>query len=88
MNLLFILLKIAAMIDAGIGEAQLNTVLSALNIPPLTATILKRYERIVGRVIETVAKNSCHESIKLEKAMYNNNGETATSSETVTQQIE
>ena len=54
------------MIDAGIGESQINTVLSSLNVPAVTAPLLKRHERIVGTAIEAVAQESCLESIRLE----------------------
>lgn len=57
------------MIVAGIKPDQLHTFLTALNIPALPPTLVKRHERLVGPAIETVAENSCQNSIKLEKAM-------------------
>ncbi|XP_071652286.1 uncharacterized protein [Temnothorax longispinosus] len=56
-------------IDGGIGITQLNTVLSAMNIPTIHATLLKRYERSVGVAIESAAKESCVEAIKVEKEL-------------------
>lgn len=38
-----------------------------MNIPTIHATLLKRYERSVGVAIESVAKESCVEAIKVEK---------------------
>ncbi|XP_043269431.1 uncharacterized protein [Venturia canescens] len=58
-----------AIIDSGIGESQMNTICSAMNIPSVSAKLLKRSERIVGSSIETVAKESCKNSIKLEKQL-------------------
>ena len=60
---------ITRIIDGGIGETHLNTVLTSLDIPILTPTILKRNERIVGKAIETVPKKSCSTSIELEKTL-------------------
>ncbi|XP_071652436.1 uncharacterized protein [Temnothorax longispinosus] len=58
-----------AMIDGGIGESQLNIILSALDIPSFSTATLKRNERIVGPAIESVARNSCREAIKVEKSL-------------------
>ena len=54
------------MYATGIGEMQLNTFLSAVNIPPISSSTMKRIERVVGPVIEMVAKESCEEAVKLE----------------------
>lgn len=47
------------MLNAGIGPAQFNTVVSAMNIPPVCPKTLKRREREMGPVIESLAKRSC-----------------------------
>jgi len=60
------------MIDGGLGETQVNTLLSSLNIPAISSTTLKRYERKVGNTIESVAKESCQESIVVEKMLTQN----------------
>ena len=60
------------MIDAGIGETHLNLLLSALNIPPMSQTSMKRFERIVGKAIESVAQSSCMEAIEMEKKLASN----------------
>jgi hypothetical protein len=54
------------MLDSGIGETHVNSLLSSLNVPTLTAAFLKRHEHAVGHAINNVAENSCIESAKLE----------------------
>lgn len=44
-------------------------VMSALGIGTVTPSLLKRHERYVGKVIEAVAKDSCSDSIELEKKL-------------------
>ncbi|KAJ8670722.1 hypothetical protein QAD02_001981 [Eretmocerus hayati] len=63
-------LKLAVgMLDAGIGETKVNTVMSAINIPTVSATAMKRYERRVGQALETLALSSCEEALIEEKAL-------------------
>ncbi|TGZ50295.1 hypothetical protein DBV15_12063, partial [Temnothorax longispinosus] len=57
------------MIDTGIGEAQVNTFLSALDIHPVSKSLLKRHERDAGLTIERLAKESCQKSIELERQL-------------------
>ncbi|XP_077272808.1 uncharacterized protein LOC143903226 [Temnothorax americanus] len=57
------------LIDGGIGESHINTVLSSIDVPIVSALTLKKYERKVGVVIEEVAKESCIEAIRLEKKL-------------------
>lgn len=63
--------SVLALFDAGIGEAQMNIILSAINVPTLKAAMLKRYERVVGPVIEAVARESCQENVRQEIALTN-----------------
>lgn len=56
-------------IDAGIGEAQVNTFLSALDIHPVSKNLLKRHERDAGLAIERLAKKSCQRSIQVERKL-------------------
>ena len=49
---------VAGMLDAGIGETKINTLLSALNIPTVSHSSLKRYERVVGPAVENLCKES------------------------------
>lgn len=60
------------MIDGGMGETQVNTLLSSLNIPAIPSSTLKRYERKVGVAIESVLMESCHEGILAEKILTEN----------------
>lgn len=57
------------MIDTGLGERQLNSLLSLADIPTISSTTLKKHERIVGLIIEEITKESCVESIRLEKQL-------------------
>lgn len=57
------------MIDSGLGERQVNSFLSMLDVPTVSQTTLKKYERFVGLGIEEVARDSCLESIRIEKQM-------------------
>ena len=59
------------MIDAGIGETQLNSVLTGLNISELSTSSLKRYERTVGRAIKALAEKTCSKNLELEKKLTN-----------------
>ena len=55
------------MLDSGNGESHVNTIISSLLLPPVSSKILKKHERLVGKAIEEVAKDSCIEAIRLEK---------------------
>ena len=50
----------SAMINAAMGERQVNTFLTSLNIPPITHKTLKSGERKVGKAIEASADESVH----------------------------
>ena len=52
--------NISAMINAGMGERQVNTFLTSLNIPPITHKTLKSGERKVGKAFEASADESVH----------------------------
>lgn len=54
-------------LDAGIGVRQLNTLLSAIDVPIMYGSTFKRNERIVGPAIEKVAEDTCRKNIQLEK---------------------
>ena len=57
------------MLDAGIGETKLNTLMSAINVPTISQTSLKRYERFVGTAIQELADISCKNAIDTEKKL-------------------
>lgn len=59
----------AAILDAGIGVTQVNTILSALDIPVVSKALLKRHERDAGLAIEKLARKSCQTSIRLEREL-------------------
>ncbi|KAK3108325.1 hypothetical protein FSP39_005637 [Pinctada imbricata] len=56
----------AAMVNAGIGEQQMNNILAELNIPPIHHKTLKEREREVGRAFEEVADDLCNGAIRAE----------------------
>ncbi|XP_043281560.1 uncharacterized protein [Venturia canescens] len=58
-----------AMIDAGVGISQLNSIFSALNIPIVSGTLVKRNERHVGKALEKLARETCREAVKLEREL-------------------
>ena len=52
------------MIDSGIGETHINSVLSAIDIPPVCHKTLKKCERVVGQALEKGAKKSCEKFLE------------------------
>jgi len=57
------------MYDSGLGVEPLNTLPSALNMPRVTPSLMKRYERHVGPAFQSVAQSSCKKYIDLEKKL-------------------
>lgn len=51
------------MYDAAIGESHINTLLTELDVPPISPTTLKCYERIIGSIIESITDHSCEEAL-------------------------
>uniref|UniRef100_A0ABD2X077 Mutator-like transposase domain-containing protein n=1 Tax=Trichogramma kaykai TaxID=54128 RepID=A0ABD2X077_9HYME len=62
----------AGTVDAGIGETQLNALLTSMNIEPVSSSLLKRYERKVGKCIEKAAIESCSQSLEEEISLTEN----------------
>lgn len=56
-----------AMLDAGAGETDMNTIMTAMNMPAVNDKILKRHERIVGTAIEKLADKTCLDAVRQEK---------------------
>ena len=54
------------MLNAGFGETQLNSFLTTLNIPPMSARHLKKREREVGEQLEKLAQESCDNALQEE----------------------
>lgn len=57
------------MMDAGLGGEQLNTLLTACDVPPVYSKTLKEHERIVGRALKELADESCLQMLKEEKRL-------------------
>ena len=54
------------MLDAGLGETKVNTLMSAINIPAAPSTSMKPWERQVGTAIEQLAQKTCIQAIVTE----------------------
>ncbi|XP_077260515.1 uncharacterized protein LOC143896491 [Temnothorax americanus] len=54
-------------VHSGLGYTSVNKYLQCLNIPNMSPSSYKRYEREIGPIIEVVAKQSCQEATKLEQ---------------------
>lgn len=61
------------MIHAGVGERQINSILSELNIPPVSHCMLDSRRKEIGKAVEEVADNSMFEAIQEEITMKNEN---------------
>lgn len=57
------------MINAGIGESQMNNILAYINLPTIAKTTLKKREREIGSSITAVANDSCTDAINEEIAL-------------------
>ena len=60
------LLLASSTLHDGIGGTHMNNVLSALDIPPISKATLKKAERKVGSVVESLAKESCGRQLQKE----------------------
>ncbi|KAE8737620.1 hypothetical protein FOCC_FOCC016916, partial [Frankliniella occidentalis] len=56
-------------VDSGVGHDQFNKLLSAMNLPTITAKTISRAEKRMGPSIVEVAQQSCREAIALEKEL-------------------
>lgn len=56
-------------LHAGIGCTELNKVFACLDIPVLTESVYKKYEKEVGCVIEKEAKASCARAASEERKL-------------------
>ena len=64
-----------ASLHAGVGETHLKSILSVMNIPPMSRATFKARERETGKAVESVAKVSCEEVIRKEKQLINSGAE-------------
>lgn len=60
-------------LHAGVGHTGLDKLLYPLNIPNMSASTYKRYEREIGPIVELVARDSCLEACKEERELTLNN---------------
>ena len=63
-----------ASLHAGVGETHLKSILSVMNIPPMSRATFKARERETGKAVESVAKVSCEEVIRKVKQQLINSG--------------
>ncbi|KAK0071480.1 hypothetical protein PV325_012831, partial [Microctonus aethiopoides] len=54
-------------VHSGFGHTALNKFLAAMNIPPISWSLYKRYEREIGPAIEEAAKESCRRGAEEER---------------------
>lgn len=54
------------MLHAGLGETQINSVLAAMNVPPVSHSMLDQRQREAGLAVENVAEQSINESLQKE----------------------
>uniref|UniRef100_A0ABD2VRJ8 ABC membrane transporter n=1 Tax=Trichogramma kaykai TaxID=54128 RepID=A0ABD2VRJ8_9HYME len=59
----------AGILDAGIGETQMNILLTSMNIEPVSSALLKHNERQIRKCIEQVTIESCSQSVEKEKSL-------------------
>lgn len=57
------------MLDAGIGPTCINKLFGVMDIPVINEQLLKHHERLIGPVVEIVAKESCCEATAMERAL-------------------
>jgi hypothetical protein len=51
------------MLNAGVGEQQVNNILAELNLPCISHKTLKAREREIGETICTTADTSCDKAV-------------------------
>ena len=56
-----------ANLHTGVDETHLKSILSVMNIPPMSRAAFKARERETGKAVQSVAKVSCEEVIRKEK---------------------
>lgn len=56
-------------LHAGMGCTALNKLLACLNVPTISSTLYKRYEREIGPALEASAKESCKRAAAEERQL-------------------
>ena len=62
-------LYVLCAIHSGLGYTSVNKFLNVMNIPSMSNKTFKNYEREMGPVIESVAKDSCEEACEEERQL-------------------
>jgi len=62
-------------LNSGCGNSHLNTILAAMNIPPMYNNSYKVHEREVGDAMEKLAFDSCEKATILERELSIQNAE-------------
>ncbi|XP_062581909.1 uncharacterized protein LOC134243696 [Saccostrea cucullata] len=61
----------AAIVHVGIGATQVNSLLSELNIPPVSHAMLDKRQKEIGRAVEDIAAESMSDALQKELEMMN-----------------
>ncbi|XP_061190963.1 uncharacterized protein LOC133199106 [Saccostrea echinata] len=61
----------AAMVHVGIGVTQVNSLLSELNIPPVSHAMLDNRQKEIGRAVQDIAAESMSNALQKELGMMN-----------------
>ncbi|KAJ8684693.1 hypothetical protein QAD02_020486 [Eretmocerus hayati] len=56
-------------IHTGIGHSHLEKLFSIMDLPVLSQSVYKQHERMVGPILELVAKESCSEATAMERLL-------------------
>lgn len=66
---MIILIFFLGTVHAGMGCTALNKLLACLNIPTISSTLFKRYEREIGPALEERARESCKQAAEEERQL-------------------
>lgn len=62
-------------LNGGMGETKANKFLTSIGLPKFCNKTFKKHERLVGPIVEQVARESCAEAVALEKELTEKNAE-------------
>jgi hypothetical protein len=57
------------MLDCGMGATHVNAFLTAMNIPGMATTTIRRHENIVGDAITKITRRSCDCAVYKERQL-------------------
>ncbi|CAG5073037.1 Protein of unknown function, partial [Cotesia congregata] len=69
LNSILAILSVLGTVHAGMGCTALNKLLACLNIPTISSTLFKRYEREIGPALEERARESCKQAAEEERQL-------------------